>query len=252
MKDFRVARCIDDDGKGISEYAIFSDGSGRKLIETDSRYGKYFCVDNELNVKCKTFERHLFTGRIKDALDTIKNGNGDSIAIKEISDKNKNVVYFLDREVGEELRDKTLYGWKDAKFKYAIMFGGKYFMSGYQPVNRELEIGGTSDILYFDTEDEAEDFMTDIINKCYDIAKDIVSNCKDCKTVDEERDVIFKNLDKMVVYKSGSSIQYYIIDDLIEWVKLQNGASKLGGCECDTPKLTNYGYKIIQEVYKGE
>lgn len=33
MKKFRIAKCLDNNG--IHEYAIFSDGSRKKLIQTD-------------------------------------------------------------------------------------------------------------------------------------------------------------------------------------------------------------------------
>ena len=62
MKDFRVAKCLDSNG--INEYAIFSDGSRKKLIQNDEKYGKYFEVDNELNTDCTSLLRHSFTGRL--------------------------------------------------------------------------------------------------------------------------------------------------------------------------------------------
>lgn len=40
MKEFRVAKCFVD-GK-VNEYAIFADGSRKKIIQTDKQYGKYF------------------------------------------------------------------------------------------------------------------------------------------------------------------------------------------------------------------
>ena len=58
MKEFRVAKCLDNNG--IHEYAIFADGSRKKLIQNDEQYGKYFEVDNELNTDCKTFMRFSF------------------------------------------------------------------------------------------------------------------------------------------------------------------------------------------------
>ena len=76
MKEFRVAKCLID-GK-VNEYAIFADGSRKKIIQTNDKYGKYFEVDNELNTDCKSFLRFSYSGRIKDAVEMIRNGNGDS------------------------------------------------------------------------------------------------------------------------------------------------------------------------------
>mgnify|MGYP001516644220 CR=1 FL=1 len=36
MKEFRVAKCLVD-GK-VNEYAIFADGSRKKIIQTDKQY----------------------------------------------------------------------------------------------------------------------------------------------------------------------------------------------------------------------
>ena len=78
MKEFRVAKCLVD-GK-VNEYAIFADGSRKKIIQTDDKYGKYFEVDNELNTECKSSLRFSYSGRIKDAVEMIRNGNGDCIS----------------------------------------------------------------------------------------------------------------------------------------------------------------------------
>ena len=77
MKEFRVAKCLDNNG--IHEYAIFADVSRKKITQNDEQYGKYFEVDNELNTGCKTCLRFSYSGRIKDAVDMIRNGNGDCI-----------------------------------------------------------------------------------------------------------------------------------------------------------------------------
>ena len=86
MKEFRVAKCLVD-GK-VNEYAIFADGSRKKIIQTDKQYGKYFEVDNELNTDCKSFLRFSYSGRIKDAVEMIRNGNGDCISSTQLFGKN--------------------------------------------------------------------------------------------------------------------------------------------------------------------
>ena len=99
MKEFRVAKCLDNNG--IHEYAIFADGSRKKLIQNDEQYGKYFEVDNELNTDCKTFMRFSFSERIKDAVDMIRKGNGDCIQSVKLFGRVDKVIYFLDRKVGD-------------------------------------------------------------------------------------------------------------------------------------------------------
>lgn len=108
MKEFRVAKCLID-GK-VNEYAIFADGSRKKKIQVDEQYGKYFEVDNELNTDCKSCLRFSFSGRIKDAVDMIKSGNGDCIKSVQMVGRHDSVLYFLDRTIGEKLREKSLDG----------------------------------------------------------------------------------------------------------------------------------------------
>lgn len=118
MKEFRVAKCLVN-GK-INEYAIFADGSRKKMIKINDKYGKYFEVDNELNTDLKSCLRFSDSGRIKDAVEMIRNGNGDCISSMKIIGKVDKVLYFLDRKVGEELRHKSLEGWKNTKFGWGL------------------------------------------------------------------------------------------------------------------------------------
>lgn len=104
MKEFRVAKCLVD-GK-VNEYAIFADGSRKKIIQTDKKYGKYFEVDNELNTDCKSSLRFSYSGRIRDAVEMIR--NGDCISSMKFIGRIDKVLYFLDRKTGEELRQKSL------------------------------------------------------------------------------------------------------------------------------------------------
>lgn len=126
MKEFRIAKCLNKSGK-IAEYAIFADGSRRRSIQVDEAYGQYFEVDNELNEETQmTLRRLSYIGRIKDAVDMIKNGNGDCIKSTNIfGSEIIKVVYFVDRKVGDELRKKSLDGWKDTEFGYGIEYGYK-------------------------------------------------------------------------------------------------------------------------------
>ena len=135
MKEFRVAKCLVD-GE-INEYAIFADGSRKKIIQTNDKYGKYFEVDNELNTDCKSFLRFSYSGRIKDAVEMIRNGNGDCISSMKYVGRIDNVLYFLDRQIGEELRQKSLEGWKDTKFGWVIECGNKNSFSGYSMLNKK-------------------------------------------------------------------------------------------------------------------
>lgn len=177
MKKFRVAKCLVN-GK-IDEYAIFEDGSPKEKIHIDPKYGKYFRVYNELNKAEKNdFLRRSYRGRIKDAVDMIRNGNGDVIMQTKVLIMYDNVVYFLDRKIGEELREKFLKGWKDAKFGWTLKGGHKSNIMGYYTLNSKLEAIGIANSkdnpIVFETEEAAKNYMEhSIIEKIKRICKRI-------------------------------------------------------------------------------
>ena len=179
MKNFRIAKCLNKSGE-IAEYAIFADGSRRKPIQTDETYGQYFEVDNELNKEAQTLRRQSYIGRIKDAVDMIKNGNGDCIKSTHIfGSEIIKVVYFVDRKVGDELRQKTLDGWKDTEFGYGIEYGYKGGLGGYSLINTQLEsisaFSKNKKPMVFDSKNNAEAYVLSIIEKAKAYAKDMVT-----------------------------------------------------------------------------
>lgn len=87
---------------------------------------KFIGVDNHLNTDDDEPLNLSFTGRIRDAIETIRNGDGDIVTVGEfLGNSITNVVYFLNREFGEEIRKQSLEGWKDAKFGWIIKIGNK-------------------------------------------------------------------------------------------------------------------------------
>ena len=134
MKEFRVARCIDDRGDVpvIKKYAIFKDGSRRLPIETDDKGREYISVDNWIQSEPEMDEfnhgelnnylKYSFSGKPKDAIDSIRKGYGDVLSVIRVFGKIERVLYFLDRDYGEPLRQQTLNGWKDTKYGYVLYF----------------------------------------------------------------------------------------------------------------------------------
>ena len=217
MKEFRVAKCLVD-GK-VNEYAIFADGSRKKIIQTDKQYGKYFEVDNELNTDCKSSLRFSYSGRIRDAVEMIRNGNGDCISSMKLIGRIDKVLYFLDRKTGEELRRKSLEGWKDTKFGWAI------------------ECGNRSPVV-FDTKESADEYVEYLVEKAKYYAKRLVNNL--CGITDEkERDKIIDNaIDEI---ENDTKTKFSIIFDFMFDMLT-------GNCE---PKSSEYnldkmGYEIVQ------
>lgn len=240
MKKFRVAKCLVD-GK-VNEYAIFADGSRKKIIQTDKQYGKYFEVDNELNTDCKSFLRFSYSGRIKDAVEMIRNGNGDCISSMKAIGRIDKVLYFLDRQIGEELRKKSLEGWKDTKFGWAIECGNKNSFSGYSMLNKKNEPISVFDKdrspVVFDTKESANEYVEYLIERSKYYAKRLVNNL--CGITDEkERDKIIDNaIDEI---ENDTKTKLSIISDFT--FDMLTGDCKLKSFECNLDKM---GYEIVQ------
>lgn len=247
MKEFRVAKCLD--GDTISEFAIFADGSRRKPIYSDKDYGKYFYVDNELNKNnSNSLLKYSFNNRIKDAIDTIKAGNGDCIGIKDIliaSIRSNRVVYFLDRKVGEQIRQETLEGWKDAQFAWRIECGYKSSLSGYRPIGekyRQITIfDGNRRPMLFDTEEAAEQYIKSIIAKAAEYAKRLVDEVSKANTSDEKTEIINNIINQITEYTGSEN--NVLIDFVYDMVTDECNALKSPEC-----KLDKMGYKIAQCV----
>lgn len=182
MKNFRIAKCIER--KEVGEYAIFEDGSKKKRIELDANGNKYFRVDNELNLTSKELTASLFTGRIIDAVNTIRAGGGDCIQTSSfMSISTENVIYFLDRKVGESYREQFLKGFVDTEFAWKITVGDKNSLSGYRELNRKNELISvfypTPDDkrLTFETERQAEEHIKALISKAVEYTTEIAKRC---------------------------------------------------------------------------
>lgn len=240
MKEFRIAKCLVD-GK-VNEYAIFADGSRKKKIQIDEQYGKYFEVDNELNTNCKSCLRFSFSGRIKDAIDMIKSGNGDCIESIQLFGRHDSVLYFLDRTIGEELRKKSLDGWKDTKFGWAIECGYKNSFSGYSMLNKKMERISMFDEerkpMAFDTEEAAKRYVEGLIERAKYYAKRLANKLVNVSE-EEERDRIIDETIREIDEYAGT--KYSILSDFA--FDMLTGDYKLKSFECN---LDEMGYKIVQ------
>lgn len=240
MKEFRVAKCLDNNG--IHEYAIFTDGSRKKLIQNDEQYGKYFEVDNELNDEYKSFLRFSFSGRIKDAVDMIRNGNGECIQSVKLFGRVDKVIYFLDRKVGEELRQKSLDGWKDTKFGWAIECGYKSSFAGYSMLNNKNEMTSVFDKenipMTFDSKEAASEYAEYLVDKARYYAKRLANNISGIEDKTEQERIIDAAIDEI---DEETGTKFSIITKFT--LDMLTGDCKLKSFECN---LDEMGYKIVQ------
>lgn len=171
MKEFRVAKCLSDDGKRIRKHAIFKDGSRKKPIYEDEDGREYFEVDNWIDSDPELIEfnyhsrmgdkmRLTFSGRISDAVESIRRGYGDVICVENLpfGIRIEKVLYFLDREYGENLRQKSLEGWKDTVFKYVL-----YYNSIYVDTSSKRAYSSKTSDIFFNSVEEAKNIVDRII-----------------------------------------------------------------------------------------
>lgn len=139
-----------------------------RIICVDENGKEYFSVPNIRTVSHNP--TLLFSGHIKDAIDEIRYGIGDAITSSSLFQgmfkctrtSTIRVCHYLDREYGESLKKKSIEGWKDAKFCYAIQLYNRMSMSSgyllttdydfFVPITSEDE---NKEVWQFDSYEEA-------------------------------------------------------------------------------------------------
>lgn len=147
----------------VDKIAIY-DENGKQvdccIIQTDDDGREYYCPLNPHD------KFGLFTDKPKDAIECIRNGFGDGLQQSKLFGFTmEHVVRFIDREYGEEIRRKTIEGWKDAQFAYGVKFSYLNSFSGGRLVMKNKTLMGwedTKDILSFDNEEEAISFINKV------------------------------------------------------------------------------------------
>lgn len=149
----------------IVDKMVVYDATGKQVdcrtIHTDEEGREYYYPTNP------NYRLGLFTDRPKDAIDCIKNGYGDGLQRSSLLGFTfERVVRYLDRQYGEDLRAKTLEGFKDTKFAYAVKFAYLNSMSGGRTICKDEGLYGygnkPEDIQTFDTEADAQKFIDEI------------------------------------------------------------------------------------------
>lgn len=199
-------------------------------------------MDNELNTDCKSFLRFSYSGRIKDAVEMIRNGNGDCISSMKFVWRIDNVLYFLDRQIGEELRQKSLEGWKDTKFGWVIECGNKNSFSGYSMLNKKNERITVFDKdrspMVFDTKESADEYVEYLIERARYYAKRLANELTNITEVEERGEIVDRIINEIDEYAGAkfSILSDFTFDMLTDDCKLKSS-------ECN---LNNMGYNVIQ------
>ena len=134
-------------------------------VNIDEEEREYFPIPNMKN----TEELYLFNDRVQDAIECIRQGDGDVLSVNKTGCAlfGGNRVYrFVNREYGEELRYKTIEGWKDTVFGYGLKFGYKNSFSGgllLNTKNKRFFGQEGEEKLTFKTKEEAETYKNNIL-----------------------------------------------------------------------------------------
>ena len=182
----------------------------------------------------------LFSGRPKDAIECIINGFGDALECTQIVGMNiEHVVRFIDREYGENIRQKTIEGWKDAKFAYAVKF---YFLNSFGNgrlicKNKTLMSwfnNSQDEILTFETESEASDFIEEVNEK----AKEYYNEYTNLERTDD-KNYNYEKICKPFFDKIEGKIENGI--DSVYWMAFAHFNDKDNG-------KPSYNMKVVQVV----
>lgn len=198
--------------------------------DKDNNGELYFPVPNLLNHP-ENLANRVFIGRIKDAYDTVKNGDGDVIQTSNLFGmKMISVIKFVNYDYGAEMRQRFLNGWKDVKFGWGIEAGYPNSFSGFSYVcenmctyNHYLSPAENSVPLYFENEADAQIMLNEINNTCSEYVKEF----KKAKSR-EEQSAILDEVDNKYGYHS---------------VYMSNILAK-----CADNKEKDYQFRVVQRV----
>mgnify|MGYP004679591093 FL=1 len=184
-----------DKFKGIVDKIAIYDRLGNiksiHTIQVDKNGYEYYEVDNPFD------EYGLFTDKIKDAILCIRNGYADCI----VKSNFLNMLIlrkYIDKNYGKPLRDKTIEGFKNTKFAYAIKFtpynsftnDGLYLSNNN---NNLLFFYDKDKIMTFDNIEDAKKYRLNLFNIAQNYFNEYIASGKN--------ETYLKNLEKTSVIK---------------------------------------------------
>nr|DAY68581.1 MAG TPA: hypothetical protein [Caudoviricetes sp.] len=180
----------------VKKVAIYNDQGEQvdcRLIEQDNDGREWYSISNPFD------KFGSFTDKPKDALECIKNGIGDAMALESFFGMNfVHVKRYVDRKYGENIRQQTLKGWEDTEFAYAIKVAYMYSFSSGNIIGRNNILSYYDDItnaLKFDTEEAANEH----IRKLEKMLEDWFDEYKNLKGLEARKDFI-KEKRKNTIY----------------------------------------------------
>ena len=186
-----------DKFKGIVDKIAIYDRLGNiksiHTIQVDENGYEFYDVDNPFD------EYGLFTDKIKDAILCIKNGYADCI----VKSNFLNMLIlrkYIDENYGKTLRYKTIEGFKNTKFAYAIKFNrydsfvNEEYLSND---NNLLLICDKDKIMTFDNIEDAKIYRLNLFATAQNYFNEYIVSGKNEKYIEE----LFKKLGRTSVLK---------------------------------------------------
>lgn len=231
---FTALEKIAGEARLVDKVAVYDD-KGCKIdccevqVDTDGRV--YYFPSNLKD------QDGLFIDKIKDAVECIRNGFGDTITQINLTGIICVVRYF-DRIYGEKLRSKTIEQYKNSQFRYGVKLSYNNSIRPGRLVLKDYTLSypgyACDEILTFETEKEASEFAEVVYAR-------VKAYVKDYKRLDSEmtgdEDYDYNNIVspflKEVAYQCGGHLSVYyevFVAELLSHTK--------DGCE--------YELKIVQ------
>lgn len=122
----------------------------------------------------------MFSNHIVDAITEIRDGYADRIEtnfngfdglIFNTRPTQFRLYRYIDREFGDKLKNESINGWKNVTFCYSIVIYNPNSLNGKRFVSVDYDYwDGISEILHFDTYQEAQETVDMIVNKSKEFA----------------------------------------------------------------------------------
>ena len=177
-----------------------------RVIEIDKEGREYYYMPNFYN------DDKIFSDRPKDAIESIRAGYGDVISCGNIfGSTTTSVIRFVDRTIGEELRQKCIDGWKDTIFAYGIKFGYKNSISDGYVVDVDDNLIILSDdkkVLYFKSEEDTQSYIDKMIKKAKYYSEEYNERVKRYKIPESDVSERYEKVYKPYVEKINKIIHF--------------------------------------------
>ena len=139
-------------------------------ICTDDEGYEYYNVPNIYNYKIigENIILYSFSQMPMDMITTIRENDGDVINRGMFG--TEHVRRYLDREYGESLRQKSLEGWKDAKFGWGLVFSsGGFGGSSLLSNNLEFRVFSHEKVFSCSSKEEAQKLRDYLVDRCKNV-----------------------------------------------------------------------------------